>query len=116
MRLLAFLLLGTLIFGLAFPAAILIIALFAAMLIILMVIGVLRGGMFKVYTTRNYGGFGENGKDSPADNPEVIDADGYGSEDSCSDSIRHQAASDEEQEGEIIELPATALRKEYDKH
>ena len=112
MRLLAFLLLGTLIFGFAFPAAILIIGLFAGLLFILMIVGILRGGMFKVYTSKGYDQFNGSRPDSTADNPEVIDTAEYDNSDPYFGTESQQEASEEDQEGEIVELPATALRKE----
>lgn len=115
MRLLAFLLLGTLIFGFAFPAAILIIGLFAVFLFIIMIIGLLRGGGFRVYTNKGYGPFEGSRKTHTQDDPQIIDVTESDNSYSCFDKrkdISQVVALDEEQEGEVVDLPATALRKE----
>jgi len=115
MRLLFLLLLGTLFFGFAFPAAIFMIGLFAAILVIIMVIGILRGGTFKVYTVGNGGFSREYRKNSPPDDPEVIGAEDSENKEYNQYSEQQATSSDDDQEGEVIELPATALRKEEEK-
>jgi len=110
MRLLAFLLLGSLIFGLAFPAAIMLAGLFALLVFAAALFGLLRGGSFRIYTSqsaRRHAADSKYGKATPED-PEVIDVSDHRNHGNyaCHD--------DFEEEGEIVELPATALRKEDD--
>jgi hypothetical protein len=108
MRLLAFLLIGTLIFGFAFPAAIFLVGLAGLAILALLIAGLLRGGGVKVYTAGSNGLF-RNRRGETRD-PTVIDA----TEETMDDDSEadNQPDFDEESEGEIIELPATALRKE----
>lgn len=106
MKFLLFLLLGTLIFGFAFPAFIIFVGLFAFALFVLLVVGTLRGGRTVVYTNRDFGPFRANGQQRPPDGPEVIDEPDIAAGES--------ASGDFEDEGEIIELPASALRKDED--
>lgn len=108
MRLLAFLLIGTLIFGFAFPAAIFLVGLAGLAILALLIAGLLRGGGVKVYTAGSNDLF-RNRRDETRD-PTVIDA----TEETMDDDSEadNQPDFDEESEGEIIELPATALRKE----
>jgi hypothetical protein len=110
MRLLAFLLLGSLVFGLAFPAAIMLIGLFALLVFAAAIFGLLRGGSFRIYTSQNAHRHAADSKHGKAtlDDPEVID---------MKDHYEHGNYADQddfEEEGEIVELPATALRKEDD--
>ncbi len=111
MRLLIFLLLGTLIFGFAFPAMLLFIALFGVILIAAIVINFLRGGQtFRVYTTRD---FEHRGHNDDFEERQVFDSQ------QGDNTASSEQSSDFEDEGEVIELPATALRKEEsseDKH
>lgn len=103
MRLLIFLLLGTLIFGFAFPAMLLFIALFGVILLAAIVINFLRGGStFRVYTTKD---FQRRGGDE-FEEREVFDSPFHDASEPESQSA------DFEDDGEVIELPATALRKE----
>ena len=110
MRLLAFLLLGSLVFGLAFPAAIILIGLFALLVFAAIIFGLLRGGSFRIYTSQSTHGHAADRKRGKAtlDDPEVVDMN-----DHC-DHDNYACHDDFEEEGEIVELPATALRKEDD--
>lgn len=110
MRFLIFLLLGTLIFGFAFPAMIMFLGLIAIAVFAMIIYNLVRGGSyFKVYTNRTYDPR-SNRKESTSDNPEIIDEpfDEHGYDDA--DFAKQD--SDFEDEGEIVELPSTALRKE----
>lgn len=118
MRFLLFLLLGTLIFGMAFPAMLAFIGLFGILLVAIMLFRIFRGGSgFTVYTSRGYGRSGESGgtyekkKIYTESEPEVVEhrqerEGGYVNVASDEDEI--------EEACEIVELPATALRKDED--
>lgn len=121
MRFLLFLLLGTLIFGMAFPAMIAFIGLFGILLVAVMLFRIFRGGSgFTVYTSRGYGRSGESverggtyekKKIYTESEPEVVEhrqerEGGYVNVASDEDEI--------EEACEIVELPATALRKDED--
>ena len=106
MRLLVFLLIGTLIFGFAFPAVILIAGVAGIILFALIIAGLLRRGGVRVYTSRSYDPF--SGRTSERRGPEVIDT----TDDDEQDNSAFNDNLDGEDEGEIVELPATALRKE----
>ena len=110
MRLLAFLLIGTLIFGFAFPAAIFLVGLAGLAILALLIAGLLRGGGVKVYTAGNNDLF-RNKRDGERD-PSVIDTTQETMDSDCNSEAVNQPDFDEESEGEIVELPATALRKE----
>ena len=113
MRLLAFLLIGTLIFGFAFPAAIFLVGLAGLAILALLIAGLLRGGGVKVYTAGNNDLF-RNKRDGERD-PSVIDTTQETMDSDCNSEAVNQPDFDEESEGEIVELPATALRKEDQK-
>ena len=110
MKLLVFLLIGTLIFGFAFPAVILVAGLVGVVLFALIIAGLLRGGGVRVYTSGSRDQF--SGGAYRRTSSEVIDT----TDDDISDdpifAENEPTEMDGEQEGEIIELPATALRKE----
>ncbi len=111
MKLLVFLLIGTLIFGFAFPAIILIAGLLGIVLFALIITGLLRGNGVRVYTSsKSYDPFrgGSYGKSDS----EVIDTTDENWVDHSSFAGSEAVDPEEEQEGEIVELPATALRKE----
>ncbi|MCE5201468.1 MAG: hypothetical protein LLF78_03015 [Synergistaceae bacterium] len=110
MRLLALLLLGTLIFGFAFPAAIMLIGLFGLLIFAAMIFGLLRGATFSIYTNRKgHDPFAAGSRpESTPDNPEIIDAP----ESAYYEPSQEPIDPDDEAEGEVVELPATALRKE----
>ena len=110
MKLLIFLLIGTLIFGFAFPAIILIAGLVGIVLFVLIIAGLLRGNGVRVYTSKNYDPF--RGSSYRNSGSEVIDTTDDNWDDHSDIASRKATDIDEEQEGEIIELPATALRKE----
>ncbi|MEA4872716.1 MAG: hypothetical protein VB076_07900 [Synergistaceae bacterium] len=110
MRLLVFLLIGTLIFGFAFPAIILIAGLVGIVLFALIIAGLLRGNGVRVYTSKSYDPF--SGGSYRKSNSEVIDTTDESCEDHSDFAGSEPADHDEEQEGDIVELPATALRKE----
>lgn len=113
MRFLLFLLLGTLVFGFAFPAFILIVGLFVLILLGLIlfsfVTGAFGGRNVTIYTTKRtfdpYAGRQE--QNHPGD-PEVFG--GTKSYPDESDTIDFG----EDAEAEVVELPASALRKEDD--
>lgn len=112
MRFLIFLILGTLIFGLVFPAFIVLVGL---LLLIFMVIGIFGSltGIFRnkrVIIYQNGRRFDaandkKRNKESTADNPEIITSDEYAENQDVYD-FGDQA------EPEIIELPSSALRKD----
>lgn len=108
MPFLIFLLLGTLLFGFAFPAFILGIGLFAIIIFIAIIIGILRGGMFRVYTNRTYGPDANRYAGHTTDDSTYIgptDDDVYPPKDNEGSDVFAE-------EGEVIELPSSALRKE----
>ena len=109
MRFLIFLLLGTLIFGFAFPAMLLFIGLFGVMLLALIIFNMLRGGSsFRVYTTRGFEP--PHREDYRSSDEQQI----FNSPTDAETEEPHQSSYFED-EGEVIELPATALRKEDEK-
>lgn len=111
MKILVFLLIGTLIFGFAFPAIILIAGLVGIVLFALIITGLLRGNGVRVYTSsKSYDPF--RGGSYSKNDPEVIDTTDESWDDSSNFAGSEPVDPDEEQEGEIVELPATALRKE----
>lgn len=113
MRALLFLILGTLVFGLAFPAFILIVGffllIFVALAIYSMITGAFGGRHVIIYKNgrRVDPSAGRRNDRQTADNPEVID----GGSRCVSDDVYDFG---EEAEGEIVELPASALSKEDD--
>lgn len=111
MRGLLLLIIGTLIFGLAFPAFIFIVGFLLFMLIIaavfIMLSGIFGGKHVIVYKNgKRVDPFGNRSNDKhTADNPEVIVTRNRPEESDVSDF-------GQDAEGEIIELPADALSKE----
>lgn len=111
MRLLLFLLLGTLIFGVAFPAFILIAVFILFILAIILVIaflkGVFGGQNVIIYKNgRRVDGFGKkNNRRHTADDPEIITRRGYPENRDANDFGEHA-------EPEIVELPPSALSKD----
>ena len=114
MRFLLFLLIGTLIFGFAVPAMIFIIGFIGLLICAVIVYKFLTGGQsFRVYTSRDFSPPEDEGPSSrrmvyTEDDPEVV-SHGRRNPDAV-----NVAADEEEIEeaSEIIELPATALRKD----
>lgn len=114
MRFLLFLLIGTLIFGFAFPAMIFIIGFIGLLICAVIVYKFLTGGQsFRVYTSRDFSPPEDEGPSSrrmvyTEDDPEVV------SHRRRNPDAVNVAADEEEIEeaSEIIELPATALRKD----
>lgn len=114
MRFLLFLLIGTLIFGFAFPAMIFIIGFIGLLICAVIVYKFLTGGQsFRVYTSRDFSPPEDEGPSSrrmvyTEDDPEVVS---HGRRNS--DAVNVAADEEEiEEASEIIELPATALRKD----
>ena len=108
MRFLIFLLLGTLVFGFAFPAMIMFLGLIAIAVFAMIIYNLLRGGSyFKVYTNRTYDPHSAR-QESTSDNPEIIEE--TVEENDSGDYVKQDSGF--EDEGEIVELPSTALRKE----
>lgn len=115
MRFLLFLLIGMLLFGFAFPAFLLIAALAIFVIMGLIVYSMLSGGSFHVYRMgQNHDPFSQR-RDAPPDNPEIIEPP-QDDEDVYADVSATQHAEtiedEEEADGEIVELPASALHKE----
>lgn len=116
--LILFLIIGTVFFGLAFPFMIMFIGVLLAAFIVMWLIRLLRGGSgFTVYTSR---GFGRSAGEEPEAEPSrrrIYSSDGptppRGGYDARGPYI-NVAADDEEmaEAVEVIELPATALRKD----
>ena len=116
--LILFLIIGTVFFGLAFPFMIMFIGVLLAAFIVMWLIRLLRGGSgFTVYTSR---GFGRSAGEEPEAEPtrrRIYSSDGptppRGEYDARGPYI-NVAADDEEmaEAVEVIELPATALRKD----
>ncbi|HIT03014.1 MAG TPA: hypothetical protein IAC22_00785 [Candidatus Caccocola faecipullorum] len=116
--LILFLIIGTVFFGLAFPFMIMFIGVLLAAFIVMWLIRLLRGGSgFTVYTSR---GFGRSAGEEPEAEPtrrRIYSSDGptppRGGYDARGPYI-NVAADDEEmaEAVEVIELPATALRKD----
>jgi hypothetical protein len=110
MRILAFLLIGTLLFGLAFPAAILFVALLVFIIFAVGIFALVRGGSFTVY---------RGGREQPPYDRRGQTGSGHGSERNQQPPVMHPEEIDviefgEDAEGEIVELPASALRKDDD--
>ncbi len=110
MRLLAFLLIGTLIFGFAFPAAILLVGVAGIVILALIVRGLLRGGGVKVYTAGSDDLFRNRRNENRE--PEIIDLTEETMDLNYDFEVDNRSDFGEDAEGEIVELPATALRKE----
>jgi hypothetical protein len=108
MRFLIFLLLGTLIFGFAFPAFLLIFGFFALVIIAAIIIGALRGGTFHVYTNRDF----DQRRESPPDDPEVLNSDEQPFDNDQYEAPREEEGQTDEDDGEVVELPASALHKD----
>lgn len=114
MRLLLFLLLGTLIFGVAFPAfiliAVLVLLILAAVAIFGLLTGIFGGKNVIIYKNgRRVDNFGKKSSGRhTANDPEVITGRGY-SENGDADDFGEHA------EPEIVELPSSALSKDEDK-
>lgn len=116
--LILFLIIGTVFFGLAFPFMIMFVGVLLAAFIVMWLIRLLRGGSgFTVYTSR---GFGRSAGEEPEAEPtrrRIYSSDGptppRGGYDARGPYI-NVAADDEEmaEAVEVIELPATALRKD----
>ncbi|MEG1642471.1 MAG: hypothetical protein RR272_05085 [Synergistaceae bacterium] len=103
MKFLIFLLLGTLIFGFTFPAFIIGIGVLAMILLGVIIAIILargnNGTFFKVYTNNPYS------EDSNDDTSETVFT--------TTSETQHKEEPDIfEEEGEVIELPESALRKE----
>ena len=116
--LILFLIIGTVFFGLAFPFIIMFIGVLLAAFIVMWLIRLLRGGSgFTVYTSR---GAGRRAEEEPEAEPSRRRI--YTSNDPTPPSGGYDArgpyinvAADDEEMGEaveVIELPATALRKD----
>lgn len=109
MRFLFFLLIGTMIFGFKFPAYVMLFALLTVVLFFVMMFNLARkGGAFKIYTNRPFTQykdfFDRSGSASERYHGEtVIDID---------TPMQTHEPDIFEEEGEIIELPSSALRKE----
>ena len=113
MRFLAFLLLGTLLFGFAFPAFILIFGFFALVILAVIIFSALRGGSFRVYTNKGFDPFRQR-RESPPDDPEVLEPpdDGqYGEEPQYEEPEEEEGQTDEDS-GEVVDLPPSALHKD----
>lgn len=116
--LILFLIIGTVFFGLAFPFMIMFIGVLLAAFIVMWLLRLLRGGSgFTVYTSR---GFGRSAGEEPEAEPtrrRIYSSDGptppRGGYDARGPYI-NVAADDEEmaEAVEVVELPATALRKD----
>ncbi len=122
MRFLLLMLLGILVFGAAFPAMLIMVVLIGILVIGLIIYRLMRGSSsFTVYTSRDFG-HGNDDDDNgvrTSGGRKKIDAGGAGqtppSERQRRDPSVDNTAMDEEEieeDCEIIELPATALRKE----
>lgn len=116
MRFLLFLLIGTLIFGFAFPAMIFIIGFIGLLICALILYKFLTGGpSFRVYTSRDFSPPGEEERTGgrrmvyTEEEPEVVS---HGRP-RHSDAVNVAADEEEIEEAcEIVELPATALRRD----
>lgn len=110
MRGLLSLLLGIFIFVCFFPVFLYIGGFIILFLLLTIGIGILRGGYFKVYTGDSYGRRHKNNEDAE---PERVVYKIYTEENEYTqNSARTNQSSDGfEDEGEVIELPASALRK-----
>ena len=110
MRLLIFLLLGTLIFGFAFPAVILVAGLAGMVIFAMIIAGCARRRGQDLYFRLARSVCPEVYRE---EGPDVIDTEDIRVDPVFSEN--GQGDADEEEEGEIIELPATALRKDESK-
>jgi len=110
MRILLFLVLGTLLFGLAFPAFILFVGFLLFVFLVIAMIGFLTGifGNRNVIIYKNgrrVDTFGGKKEEHTPDNPEVI-------VDKRRNKTDGSGGFDEDAGSEIIELPASALSKD----
>ena len=109
MKFLIFLLIGTLIFGIQFPAYLFLFSLFAFVVFSLIILSLFRGSSaFKIYTNRPFGEY-QDANDEFVREPKKIDADIFSDEELF---VRRDEPDIFEEEGEIIDLPASALRKD----
>lgn len=114
MRALTGLLFGSLLLAFAFPALIIFFGFIALVLIATIAFALLRGHTFKVYTTHDGYGNTAQRREAPPDDPEIIDTTEHSAydDDDYTDESGTQSAPDDEDTGEIVELPATALHKD----
>ena len=116
--LILFLIIGTVLFGLAFPFMIMFIGVLLAAFIVMWLLRLLRGGSgFTVYTSRGAGRSAEEEPQAEPSRRRIYSSDDptppRGGYDARGPYI-NVAADDEEmaEAVEVIELPATALRKD----
>lgn len=116
--LILFLIIGTLFFGVAFPFMIMFIGVLLAAFIVIWLFRLLRGGSgFTVYSSRGVGRGAEEEREAGASRRRIYAADESAPPRDGSDArgpYINVAADDEEmaEAVEVVELPATALRKD----
>lgn len=116
--LILFLIIGTVFFGLAFPFMIMFVGVLLAAFIVMWLLRLLRGGSgFTVYTSRGAGRSAEEEPQAEPSRRRIYSSDDptppHGGYDARGPYI-NVAADDEEmaEAVEVVELPATALRKD----
>lgn len=110
MRFLIFLLIGTLIFGFKFPAYLFLFIFVAMIAFTLIIISLFRrGSSFKIYTNQPFRNRYQNSDGNFEPNYRGVNGEVLFDEEPA---IKTEEADIFEEEGEIIELPSTALRKE----
>lgn len=112
------LIIGTLIFGIAFPAMILLAAFAGVIMLGFLVYKFIKGGTTYIYTNRRPAGSPADGGDAAGAERRRIyteegPAGGFSAERTLSDAVNVAASEkDMEESGEVVELPPSALRKE----
>ncbi|MCR5336290.1 MAG: hypothetical protein K6E42_07010 [Synergistes sp.] len=114
------LIIGTLVFGIAFPAMILLAAFVGVFLLVLLAYKFIKGGTTYIYTNRGPAGRQEDGRESAGYERRRIYTEegpsgGSSAERSLNDAVNVAASEkDIEEAEEVIELPSSALRKDDD--
>ena len=113
------LIIGTLIFGIAFPVTILFAAFAGVFLLAFVAYKFIKGGTTYICTNRRPTGNADDGEEAGAGRRRIYTeegpADGFSAERTQSDAVNVAASEkDMEEAEEVIELPPSALRKEED--
>lgn len=112
------LIIGTLIFGIAFPAMILLAAFIGVFLLVFLAYKFIKGGTTYIYTNRRPADSSADGGDAAGAERRRIyteegPADGFSAERTLSDAVNVAASEkDMDEAGEVVELPSSALRKD----
>lgn len=112
------LIIGTLLFGIAFPATILLAAFVGVVLVLLLLYKFIKGGTTYIYTSRRTGGASDGESAAGYERRRIYTeegpaAGGFSAERSLNGASNVAASEKEMEEAEeVVELPPTALRKD----